>query len=375
MSDTINNFTLGANQNLNVSLGQDYTNLVVTPGFNNVSVAGEISVFTIDAVALPVDLTVGATGILNNGVAQDSSVDEVQILNYGGTSLVAVEENAVLRAEKGSTNTDDTISNGGSFFAGSGASVAGADIKSGGIFENGGATISSLTLEAGGSLDLLAGTDTNDLIMANATADQGGGVDEDPNVGGTLIVSNEYSPLLVGAHIQTGGDAEIQSGATASGTIDLSGTLILDTGSIDDAAISFGSSGALMFKGIAGSINSATVDIATDIATFDLNGTFVTQALAGDYTNGSFDISSVMLSGTDSSEITFVEHALCFVEGTRIRTPDGEVAIEELNIGDMVLTASGEAKPIKWIGKRDYNGAFIDGNHSTFPIWPAHPAT
>ena len=31
----------------------------------------------------------------------------------------------------------------------------------------------------------------------------------------------------------------------------------------------------------------------------------------------------------------------CFLSGTRIKTPDGEVNIEELRIGDNVLTASG----------------------------------
>jgi hypothetical protein len=42
----------------------------------------------------------------------------------------------------------------------------------------------------------------------------------------------------------------------------------------------------------------------------------------------------------------------CFVSGTRIRTPGGEVEIESLAVGDLVVTHDGSAKPVKWIGRR-----------------------
>jgi hypothetical protein len=68
--------------------------------------------------------------------------------------------------------------------------------------------------------------------------------------------------------------------------------------------------------------------------------------------NTSVDISSVDLAMLQDVGAPVTAGIVCYARGTRIATPSGEVPVETLRAGDMVLTADGAAQPIVWIGRR-----------------------
>ncbi len=53
--------------------------------------------------------------------------------------------------------------------------------------------------------------------------------------------------------------------------------------------------------------------------------------------------------------------AVCFAEGTGIATPDGDVAVEKLSIGDTVLTEDGRQVPVRWVGRMSLRKQMISG--------------
>jgi Hint domain len=59
---------------------------------------------------------------------------------------------------------------------------------------------------------------------------------------------------------------------------------------------------------------------------------------------------------------------LCYLRGTHILTPTGEAFVEDLKIGDSVITRFGGIQPIKWIGRQTYDARFAKDNREHLPV-------
>jgi hypothetical protein len=83
-------------------------------------------------------------------------------------------------------------------------------------------------------------------------------------------------------------------------------------------------------------------DTANDAWAFALNGT--TATFTGDASVGNAVLTVLNYDPADA--------VVCFVAGTRILTPSGEVAVEHLRAGDLVVTPHGAAPvaPVTWVG-------------------------
>ena len=82
--------------------------------------------------------------------------------------------------------------------------------------------------------------------------------------------------------------------------------------------------------------------------------------MVGNYTGAPFHIN-------DSGAFDIITtDATCFMAGTMVRTPDGEIAVEALERGDLVLTSDGQARPVIWLGLQTISTVFAD----PIRVWP-----
>ena len=223
----------------------------------------------------------------------------------------------------------------------SGQTVEGVVVGDGGVVEaESGATVNRAIAEGGG--DLLA---DNGSSINDATIDSGGLLDlaTGASASGTIAFGPPFGDPI-------GGTLEIDDTAPVTATI----TGFADGDDIDLTAIPYDPSGSADL--VANNVLDVTENGSTYMLQFDPS-----QDFNGDYFHLAPDRGG---TGTDITEDT----TPCYCRGTLIATARGEVAVDELVIGDEVMTMSGAARPMKWIGKRSYGGRFVMGRKDILPI-------
>jgi hypothetical protein len=268
------------------------------------------------------------------------------------------------------TNTDVTLNN----LEFSGAQVAdgnGAGVR----YQGGNLTINNCYFHDNQD-GLLAGNDTSGSITINNSEfshnGSGDGFTHNLYVGevATLAIDGSYfHDAMVGHEIKSRAlntsitNSRIIDGpsGTASYSIDLpnGGTAtishdVIEQGPLSQnpAIIHYGGEGG-PYAGSSLSVSDNTIlnDLASGSSRAILNATSVSATFTNNQvyglTAGQIATGPVVESGT-----TFLatEPVICFLAGTLIATPHGEVPVQRLAEGDGVLTANGGIEPIVWIG-------------------------
>jgi hypothetical protein len=125
----------------------------------------------------------------------------------------------------------------------------------------------------------------------------------------------------------------------------------------------------------------STVTLSTG-QSVQLNGDGTLEVI-GDGDIEDFNFTYTVAGGTNT-DIAFVNVSSipCFVAGTLILTPDGDLPVESLGAGDLVITLDDGPQPVRWIGQRSVEAvdqfapvhirAGTFGDHNDLLVSPQH---
>jgi hypothetical protein len=160
--------------------------------------------------------------------------------------------------------------------------------------------------------------------------------------------------VRVQSHIATQHDIAIARVASSNGYVKIELDFVVGHPRDTGAAWTVSGNDSASGLGIIGIANGDTIDLTGFVAvsdTFannilvltDAGGAQNTLTIQGTSTSSSFQLSS---DGNGATDVV-----VCFAAGTHIGTPGGEVPVEKLKIGDLVLTAHNGPRPVTWIGQ------------------------
>ncbi len=220
-------------------------------------------------------------------------------------------------------------------------------------------------LDGGAGDDLIFGEDDNDTILGgigNDTLD--GGIDDD------FIRGQDGDDSILGGggddSLRGGNGDDIIEGGDGDDTIEgrADNDTIIGGAGADDMS---GDTGRDTF--IIGSSDDGNGDNADggsggdDFDTLDLTGAgdfeITDRTVDPDGNSISGTLNFLDPAGTITGTMTFQEIVRiipCFTPGTKIATPQGERLVEDLEVGDKVITRDNGLQEIRWVGRRDLEG-------------------
>ncbi|NOD64366.1 MULTISPECIES: Hint domain-containing protein [unclassified Ruegeria] len=149
------------------------------------------------------------------------------------------------------------------------------------------------------------------------------------------------------------GDDLTQTGVVTN----LDGSVTIDTG-----AIYLEESYSLSKPG------GGTIDVFRVEVEGNLVGYITSEPLVAGTTYSFVRSNVTPTNAPDTSDPTAIIDVPCFVAGTRITTPDGPVSIEDLHVGDFVVTADNGPQEIRWIGSRVLDATDLAARPKLLPI-------
>ncbi len=167
-----------------------------------------------------------------------------------------------------------------------------------------------------------------------------------------------------GTILLSGGSLALSGAVTGTGTIAVTNgaTLSLRGADLQQPLLLVGTGNLLNIQAATGTY---TIHGFTSGDTISLNGPLSVAFAGGTLTAsaGTTEVARFLMpdvpanaefqAAIDGSfNTTITETIPCFTQGTRIRTPRGDVPVEQLRPGDRVVSAFGGTVPIVWIGRR-----------------------
>ena len=347
---TANNYAEDAGQ-LTVGGGSGAAGLTLT-GLGFVQTGGMASVTAMGTLTTTVfSDSAGIFSIAANGTVMDTGTASF-------TSVATFNDAGSFNDTGAASFLQTTANAGGSFVAGS------VSVSQAAFFETGSlSTIGALTFD-----------DTNGSVATGATVRAAS-----LGVGATL--TGYMSTVTVSGTVTiSGGLSKGSSGAGATIALQTGGELDIGGGT-NDAAISFAGNGLLAFTStntavLGNQLLSFISGLGAGNGRIDFTGLTYNalDTLKYNSSNGEVDVydqtdtnvATVFLdTGTNYTGLLQVQSngaannievvVACYLRGTSILTAQGERAVEDLQVGDLVVTFAGQGatlKPVRWLGHR-----------------------